>query len=236
MRDLVIGMFLIFFCFPAMATQPFTKQVKQSKDVIDACQVCQQFRRLLATDLKFDAAYEATCTQSTTRRREIAITDGEFGTLDLTSVDDLTLVSAYKSRMQIFYLLLPLTSPDSKDQEALFFPPEIKSIFERKAPLAAKEFPAYAVQLDKDARQLREHLEHLARQYPAVADLVRKFKTEELAQEIVPPNHEVQSLRSYSRGRVLRSDEPYYSIDGFTVVREGAQMRIVGIRFFTRLF
>jgi hypothetical protein len=35
---------------------------------------------------------------------------------------------------------------------------------------------------------------------------------------------------------VLTKGESYYQIEGYTVVREGGEMKIAGIRFFTRLF
>jgi hypothetical protein len=43
-------------------------------------------------------------------------------------------------------------------------------------------------------------------------------------------------LTAYSRGRVLGLKEQYYQIGDYAVIRENGQMRIVGIRFFSRLF
>jgi hypothetical protein len=37
----------------------------------------------MAEDLDFDRAFEATFTKSPTRRREIAIAEGEFGNIDM---------------------------------------------------------------------------------------------------------------------------------------------------------
>lgn len=235
LRYLMMSALLIITASPGRNGNLFSQE-KQSREVVEAYRVCHRFQTLLAESLDFDRAYEATFTKNMSRRREIAISDGEFGNLDLTSVDDVTLISAYKSRMQIFYLMLPLASPDNNEQETLFFPPDIKKIFQRKPPRATEEFHSFAAQLERDVRQFRQHLERLAKQYPAVADRVRKFKTEELSEKFEPPNQVVQPLYAYSRGRVLSKDEPYYSINGYTVIREDGQMRIVGIRFFTRLF
>jgi hypothetical protein len=43
-------------------------------------------------------------------------------------------------------------------------------------------------------------------------------------------------LTAYSRGMVLGLKEQYYQIGDYAVIREDAQMRIIGIRFFSRLF
>src|ERR1044071_8599219 len=91
------------------------QRVRQPRDVIEAYRVCQRFQTLMAEDLDFDRAFEATFTKDTKRRREIAITEGEFGNVDLSSVDDATLVDAFKARMQIFYLMLATVSSDKKD-------------------------------------------------------------------------------------------------------------------------
>lgn len=234
MRCFVTSVLLLFVFSSDTFAQSTAKRIRQPRAVIEAYEVCSRFQRLLAENLDFNTAYEATFTQNKARRREIAISDGEFDGLDLTSVDDATLIRAYKSRMQILYLMLPLASPDNQE-EALFFPAEIKQILERKGPPTTEEFQSYAAQLDLDAKRFREHLEGLARQYPSVAERIRKFKRD-LSEKVEPPNHVVQPLYAYSRGRVLRKDEPYYSIDGYSVIREGAEMRIVGIRFFTKLF
>jgi hypothetical protein len=69
-----------------------------------------------------------------------------------------------------------------------------------------------------------------------VAERIRKFKEETLATKLEPPNDVVKPLTAYSRGRVLGLDEPYYQIGEYAVVREDNEMRIIGIRFFTRLF
>jgi hypothetical protein len=43
-------------------------------------------------------------------------------------------------------------------------------------------------------------------------------------------------VRGYYRPGVLGKDDPYYEIDGYVVAREQGRMRIVGLRFFSRLF
>jgi hypothetical protein len=209
---------------------------QQPREVVEAYEVCQKFQTLMAEDLDFDRAFEATFTKSRTRRREIAIAEGEFGNIDLARVDDASLIDAFKSRMQIFYLLMPLMSPDTKREEALFFPPGIKAIFDRKPPKKSSQFRAYSRQLKRDVAYMRTHLEELARDHPSVAERIRKFKEETLATKLEPPNDVVKPLTAYSRGRVLGLDEPYYQIGEYAVVREDNEMRIIGIRFFTRLF
>jgi hypothetical protein len=90
--------------------------------------------------------------------------------------------------------------------------------------------------LRREAAYLRAHLERLAKDRPDVAERIRKFKKEMLATKLKPPTDVVKPLTAYSRGRVLGLDEPYYQIGEYAVVREGNEMRIIGIRFFTRLF
>lgn len=235
LRCLMVGG-LLHLAFPTVIYgQQSTQHMKQPREVVEAYQVCRRFQRLFAENLDFERAFEATFTTSLRRRREIAIYDGEFGGVDLSQVDDVTLISAYKSRMQIFFLMLPLVSPIDNEEESLFFPPDVKEIFERKPPQAPEQFQSYAAQLKSDAAHFRSHLERLERQYPAVADRVRQFKRD-LSKEIAIPAHIVKPLTAYSKGRVLGLDEKYYQIGDYAVIREGARMRIVGIRFFSRLF
>jgi len=210
---------------------------QQPREVVEAYEVCRLFQTIIAEDLDFDRAFEATFTKSPTRRREIAIAEGEFGDIDLARVGDASLIDAFKSRMQILYLMMPLMSPDSTREEALFFPPRIKAIFDRKPPKAPSRFHAYSLQLKRDVASLRAHLERLAKDHPPVAERIGKFKKEALSEKFEPPaNDIVKPLTAYSRGRVLGLDEPYYQIGSYAVVREGNHMRIIGIRFFTRLF
>jgi hypothetical protein len=211
------------------------QRVRQPREVVEAYRVCQQFQTLMAEDLDFDRAFEATFTKDASRRREIAITEGEFGDLELAKIDDATLLQAFKARMQVLYLMLPLASPDSNEEQALFFPPQIKTIFERKPPPTAAEFPAYAQQLQRDASAFREHLNQLASRYPRVAERIRKFKLD-LSQTSKLPASKVEPLTSYSKGHVLAPNEKYYQIGDYAVIREGTQMKIIGIRFFSRLF
>jgi hypothetical protein len=211
------------------------QRVRQSREVVEAFRVCRQFQTLMAEDLDFDRAFEATFTKSAARRREIAITEGEFGSLDFSHVNNATLIDAFKSRMQIFYLLLPLASPNNNEEEDLFFPPAIKAIFERKPPASVEDFSAYAVQLKRDVADLRAHLNQLAGRYPRVAERIREFKSD-LSKPIELPQHKVKPLTAYSKGKVLGLREEYYQIGDYAVIREAGQMRIVGIRFFSRLF
>jgi len=215
---------------------PATAQrLRQPREVIEAYRVCQRFQTLMAENLDFDRAFEATFTKDASRRREIAITEGEFGDLDLAKIDDATLIKAFKARMQILYLMLPLASPDSNEEKVLFFPPQIKAIFERKPPPTPEEFPAYGQQLQRDAITFRTHLNQLASRSPRVAERVRRFKLE-LSKLPSLPASKVEPLTSYSKGRVLGPDEKYYQIGDYAVIRDGMQMKIIGVRFFSRLF
>jgi hypothetical protein len=230
---------LAIWMFALMADvngQSRAKRVKQPREVVEAYRVCAEFQRLMAEDLDFDRAFAATFTKDPARRRQIAIFESELGRDDVANVDDATLLSIYKSYMQLFYLMLPLVSPADKEEEALFFPPEIKRIFERKPPKAGKELPTYALQLKRDVTEFRAHLNRLANQYSSVAERIRKFKEEQFSKKPEPPNRVVEPLTGYSKGRVLRAEEKYYQIDDFAVIREGTQMKIIGIRFFSRLF
>ena len=221
--------------FAALATQASAQTVRQPRDVIAAYEVCNKFQQLLAQDLNFSRAFEATFATDPARRRRIAISEGEFGNIDLTKVDDATLVGAYKSRMQIVYLMLPLASPDSNEQEQEFFPPPIKAIFERKAPEAPEEFASFAAQLKRDASDLRTHLNQLAGRDREVAERLRKFKSD-LSKTSSPPKQTVKPVTAYSRGNVLPLNQEYYQIGDYAVIRERGQMKIIGIRFFSRLF
>jgi hypothetical protein len=57
-----------------------------------------------------------------------------------------------------------------------------------------------------------------------------------LSKEITPPSQVVKPLTAYSHGQVLGLNEEYYQIGDYAVIREGREMKIVGIRFFSRLF
>src|SRR4029434_1758310 len=112
---------ITLFLAQSLFAQP-SQRVRQPREVVEAYRVCQRFQELMAADLDFDRAFEATFTKDAKRRREIAITEGEFGNVDLSHVDNATLIDAFKSRMQIFYLMLTLLSPNNEEEEDLFFP------------------------------------------------------------------------------------------------------------------
>jgi hypothetical protein len=212
------------------------RQVKQTRDGVEAYRVVASFKRLLAEKLDFDRAYEATFTTNRARRRAIAIADGEFGHLDFAKIDDDSLVKGYKLRTQIFYLLLLLAGP-SDAESALFFPPDIKEILDRKPPTNAAGFHAYVSQLERDVVHFRAHIDRLTAKYPSVAERVQSFRTEGLSARTEPPDtYKIEPQFGYLHADVLAKDEPYYEIDGFMVARDQDKMRIVGIRFFNRLF
>jgi hypothetical protein len=221
-------------CSTTFALQK-TSSSKQHAEVVEAYRVCQQFQRILADHIDFNAAFEATFVTSRARQRAIAIKDGEFGDVDFTGVDDSLIIDAYKSRMQIMYLMFPLASPSDEEQN-LFFPPEIKQIFDRKSPHSSQEFAAFSAQLERDATTFRAHLERLSAKYPSVVERVRNFKQGLVSGKFDPPQSEVKPLQYYGAANVLSNGESYYQLEGYTVVRESGKMRIAGIRFITRLF
>jgi len=223
---------IVFSCAGAGFSQT---RARQRKEVIEAYRVCNRFKTLLAEDLDFDRAFEATFVRNAARRREIAITEGEFHGDNLAGVDTATLVDAFKSRMEFLFLTMPLFSPETDEVAATFFPPKFKEAMKREPPEAASEFASYAAQLKRDVAEFRAHLDQLAQRYPNVAERIREFKRD-FAKRIEPPAQPVKPLTAYSRGRVLGLKEEYYQIGEYGVIREGREMRIIGIRFFSRLF
>ena len=211
-------------------------QVRQPAEVIRAYRLCEQFQRILSQNLDFNAAFESTFTANKARQRAIAIKDGEFGDVDFAKVDDKTLINAYKSRMQLLYLILPLASP-SDEEEVIFFPPQIKAIFSRNGPGSSQDFASYALQLERDTTDFRTHLDNLAAKYPSVAERVRKFKSDLVTGDFRPPKPAlIKPMKYDGGGAVLSNGELYYEIEGYTVVHEAGQMKIAGIKFFTKLF
>ena len=214
-----------------------SRSVKQPAAAIQAYEVCKQFQRTLSEQLDFSAAFESTFVRDLARRKAIAIKDGEFGDINLDTVEDSIVIRAYKSRMQMMYLLLPLVSPGSDEEAAKFFPLEIRQSLQRKSPNSPEDFPAFAAQLEQDATNFRNHIERLAQQYPEVATRIRTFKADLIADKFqLPAKTVVRPLRYSGGGDVLREGESYYQIEGYTVVGEHGRMKLAGIRFFTRLF
>lgn len=216
--------------------QQASKLMKQPRKVLEAYQVVTEFRRLFAEDLNFERAFEATFTKDAARRRAIAIAESEIGGVAVEAAEDATLLSIYKSQTQLFFLLLPLANPKDTAEAALLLPPEIRTIFDRKRPSAPEQLPSYAAQLNRDVEQLRAHINQLAAQHAAFADRIREIKEQLLLKKLETPTEVVKPLTSYSRGKVLRPDEQYYQIDDYAVIREGGEMKIVGIRLFYRMF
>ena len=212
-------------------------QVKQSPEAIEVYQVLRQYHRLMGENLDFERAFEAAFTKNPTRQRAIAIADGEFGSAeDLKEVGDALLVKAYRQRMQIFYLMLALASADKADRITAKSP-EIETIVRRRSPEDAREFPAFVSQLEKDAAFLRSFIERAAKENPAFAARFRRFKSEVFPEKFEPPrDYRVTPSRGSYRSGVLNGNEDYYEIDGYTLAREQGKMKIVGIRFLTRLF
>jgi hypothetical protein len=213
------------------------RQVRQTPEVVEAYRVCESFQHLLGENLDFERAYEATFTKDAARRRAIAVGDGEFGGRNSAGVDGELLVKAYKLRMQIFFLLMPLFSPGGEGEAALFFPPDIEAIIERQPPADARGFGEYVSLLGRAAARFRAHLERLGAERASVAERVRKFKSEMLSAKLAPPaDRKVEPLRGYYRSGVLGAGDPYYEIDGCVVAGERGRMRIVGLKLFSRLF
>lgn len=152
----------------------------------------------------------------------------KFGDVDVTNVDDATLISAYKSHMQIGFLMFLVIDPDGKK-----FPPELESVFNRDFPSSTAEVPAYAQQLKQGAAKLRAYIAELSARDPSFAERVREFKTSFSKPLKVPTHYIVKPLTAYSRGKILGVKEEFYQIDSYYVTREGSEMKIIGFRFFT---
>ena len=223
---------LIVALFAAFTTNAFAQRVRQPPDVVAAYRVCNEFQRLLAPDLDFSRAFEATFTKDQKRRREIAIAEGEFGSADLSRIDDTTLIDAYKDRTQLLILLLPLLVLEDKEM----LPPQIDEIFDRGNPRTTEEFRLFTIQLKQDVATLRAHLKHLAGSKPAFAESLRDFKAELTKPLEVPTKYVVKPITYYSKGSVLADKEPYYQIGDYAVIREGGEMKIIGVRFFKLAF
>ena len=222
-------LFIVVALLLAAQSQALAQRVKQSRDVAEAYRVCKQFQQLLAADLDFDRAYEATFTKNPARRRAIALAEGEFGNVDLTGVDDATLIKAYKNQMQIVFYTLLLIDPDKRDDS---LPERIDEIYSRGRPNTIEDFRLFTETLKEDVVQLRTYLNR----DPAAAERMRLFKIGLAKSLPMPKNYVVKPLTYYSKGRVLGGEEKYYQIDSYSVIREGSEMKIIGVRFFNRLF
>ncbi len=229
LRPLALIVFAFTLLLAAHSPATAQKRVRQSPEVIAAYRVCSEFQRLLAPDLDFSLAFEATFTKDPKRRREIAIANGEFGPADLSSVDDATLIEAYKNRMQLLILLLPLIGVEDERTA----PPEINRIFDRGNPRTVQEFLEFTTDLKQDVANVRAHLKELADRNPAFAENLQKFKAFLAKPLEVPTTYVVRPITYYSKGRVLPDRQPYYKIQDYAVIREGREMKLIGVEFFT---
>jgi hypothetical protein len=209
------------------AAQRSEKKVVQPPQVVEAYRVCNQFQQLLAQDLDFSRAFEATFTKNQARRREIALAEGEFGPANLSKVDDAILIEAYKNRMQMLILLLPLLGEDEKS-----LPPAINDIFDRGNPRTTEEFLEFTTQLKQDVANLRAHTKELVERSPAFAENLRNYKAFLAKPLQVPANYIVKPITFYSKGHVLPNNVPYYRIADYSVIREGREMKLIGVQFF----
>jgi hypothetical protein len=224
LRPLLLALFGLSF-FLLGHSQARAQRVTQPQDVVKAYRVCNQFQQMMAADLDFDRAYEATFTKDPARRRAIAIADGEFGNVDFTKVDDATLITAYKNRMQTAFFTMLLIDPDKSDAS---LPPRINEIYSRGTPSTPEDFRLFADMLKEDVAELRAYLTRDA----AAAQRMQLFKTALAKPLVLPTNYVVKSLTSL-KSRVLRQNEEYYQIEVYTVIREGSDMKIMGLRFLT---
>src|SRR6185503_6513743 len=209
------------------------KPVKQPADVVEAYRVCNEFQRILAENLDFDRAFEATFTKDPARRREIAIAEGEFGNVDLSRVDDATLIAIYKNQTQMFLLIAPLLYASEGDQQSIVFPPAIEALLDRSRPQDQKNLAAYLVQLQQGLKILRAHVDKLAATNIGLADKIRDLKNG-LKKPLEPPaDHVVKPLTAFSHGRVIPLDAEYYQIGDYSVIREAGQMRLIHFRLFS---
>lgn len=211
--------------------------VKQPAEVVEAYAVCREFQRLFGQDLDFDRAYEATFTKDPARRRAIARAEIEVNDIDLAQVDDATLIGIYKDETQLFFLLIMVMAADEQVPKAELLTDEINSVYDRfrVRPKTTKELREYAAQLKKDVTVVRAHLNQLAAKHASVAEQIQTMK-QGVSDLKLPDTYVVKPLTAYRNTNVLRADEKYYQIGSYEVVRENGEMKIIGIRFFTRLF
>jgi hypothetical protein len=212
------------------------QRVEQSPEVTASYETCAQFERILAEDLSFERAYEAAFARNIARRRAIAIADGEFGGLDFSRIADEPLLRAYKSRMQLFYLTLVLAGPSTDEEARLYFPAAIRKLMESKPPVDPTKFPSYAEELDRGATSFRAHIDELAARNADIAKRIREFKANLLSNKTTKIGRKIEPLRGTENGRVVKKDESYYEIGSYVLVQEDGEMKIVSVRFFTRLF
>ena len=219
-----------------VSAQRAQKRVNQPQEVIEAYRVCNEFQRLFAEDLDFSRAFEATFTKDPARRRAIAIAESEFGDVDPAQIDDATLIGIYKNQVQVFWLVILLI--DESIPKSELFPPEMEDLVDRALPVLKNpdEVRTWAVELNNDVATLRAHFNRIATKYPSIGEGLRRMKRELAKGPQWPTTHVVKPLTSYSKGHVLDLKEEYYQIDHYSVIRENGEMKIIGIRNFTRLF
>ena len=227
MIKISLALTLVLASFVASVAQ--SKPVKQPREVIEAYQVCSEFRHSLAEDLDFSRAFEATFVTNPAQRRQIAIAEIEMEGIDLAQVDDATLVGIYKDQTQLLLLSLPLLIVEDQPKAELF-PPEFETIFKQQRPKDPQQVRAFAVQLKRHLADFRAHLDKLVATNPSVAEGVRELK-KNLSQQSDPPAHVVKPLTAYSKGRVLPLSAKYYDIDDCMVIREAGRMRMIGFIF-----
>jgi hypothetical protein len=219
-----------------LLAQTVQQKSRQSDESLEAFRVCARFEKTLADTLDFSAAYEQTFTRDPARRRALAIADDEFAS-HIASVDDATVIRAYKSRMQLIYLTLILAGPDTESQARLYFPETINNLMTEKPPSTREEFRLYTERLEIGAKEFRAHLDRLAANYPDVANRIKAFKAGVLDEKGSAITQEVKYVLGsrYDVDRVLKEAD-YYEIRGYKVVRESGEMRIVGIQLIYKLF
>jgi hypothetical protein len=133
------------------------------------------------------------------------------------------------NQMQIVFKTLLLIDPEKTEAS---LPERIKEIYDRGRPNTTEEFREFTETLKDDVVQLRTYLDR----DPAAAERMRLFKIGLAKSILVPKNYVVKPLTYYSKGRVLSEKKEYYQIDSYSVIREGSEMKIIGVRFFNRLF
>ena len=78
-KKIILCCLVVFACvFGWYSVRRVLRELVNAKKCIEAYRVCNRFQTLLAENLDFDRAFEATFARNASRRREIAITEGEF--------------------------------------------------------------------------------------------------------------------------------------------------------------
>jgi hypothetical protein len=226
-KFLVIGVCLL--AAANVAGQSRSKPVQQPREVREAYRVCAEFQRSVAENFEFEPAFEATFTKDPARRRKVAIAESLYG-IDVSQLDESTVVEMYKLQSQALILAIPFLFVADDTTRAELIPPHMEAMFDRPPAKDLESLLAYMVQLKQDVVVLRAHFDKLLATNAFFADRILAYRNH-LKRPLDPPHKIVRPLTAYSKGQVLPVHAKYYQIEDCAVIREANQMRIIGYTF-----